>query len=54
MAVIRFDMVENYIQSGNAIELSAGVYATQDSNYNNRLTLLELSQYIEREYLNQY
>ena len=42
--------VKEYIEEGNAIEVTNGIYATQDSMYRNRLTENELEQYMIDEY----
>ncbi len=42
--------VKDYIEDGNAIEVTNGIYATQDSMYRNRLTEKELEQYMIDEY----
>ena len=42
--------VKDYIEEGNAVEVTRGIYATQDSMYRNRLTEKELEQYMIKEY----
>lgn len=45
------NIIKEYIDEGNAIEIEIGTYATQDSNYNNRLTFEGLKEYYIKEYL---
>lgn len=42
--------VKDYIEEGNAVEVTRGIYATQDSMYRNRLTEKDLEQYMIDEY----
>lgn len=39
-----------WFYEGNAVEISRNVYATQDTNYNNRLSLLDLMDYCLKNY----
>ena len=43
-------ITKEYIDEGNAIQVTTGIYSTQDTLYRNRLTLDQLTEYIIKEH----
>ncbi len=43
-------VTKEYVDEGNAVQVTTGIYSTQDTLYRNRLTLYQLTEYIIKEY----
>lgn len=48
------DLLDEFIEEGNAMCIEGGLWTTQDSQYTNRLTKGELIKYFIREYYPEY